>query len=133
VLARVYFSCGRLDDADRELEHALSEARRLGKRGVEATAIHLGADLAAARGPASLEQAAARYERAMALASELEIRHLVAHCHRGLGDVRARLGDRARAAEHRAAAEKLYRELGMAYWVDQMATASSPAHPGSTR
>jgi tetratricopeptide (TPR) repeat protein len=125
ALARVYLSCGRLDDSARELERSLAESRRLGKRGVEATAIHLGADLAAVRGRSALAQANAGYERAMALADRLEIRHLVAHCHRGLAEVAARQGERNRAAQHRTMAEALYRELGMTFWVEHMEAARS--------
>lgn len=88
--------------------------------------MHLGADLAAARGSRSLAEARAGYESAMALAGELGIRHLVAHCHRGLGDVHERLGTAARAREHRAAAAALYRELGMTFWIERTPGVPAP-------
>jgi hypothetical protein len=44
----------------------------------------------------------------MAIASELEMRALVAHCHLGLGTLYRRTGDRA-----------MYREMGMTFWLEK--------------
>jgi class 3 adenylate cyclase len=53
----------------------------------------------------------------MALAAELEMRPLVAHCHRGLGTLYRRTGDRTKAAQHLTTAIAMYREMDMGFWL----------------
>jgi hypothetical protein len=55
----------------------------------------------------------------MALASELGMRPLLAHCHLGLGRLSGRQSDAARAREHLATATALYREMGMIFWLEK--------------
>jgi hypothetical protein len=55
----------------------------------------------------------------MALASELGMRPLVAHCHLGLGKLYARAGRRPEAREHLATALAMYREMDMRFWLPQ--------------
>ena len=70
----------------------------------------------------------------MALAEELGMRPLVAHCHRGLGQLSARTGKREQAREHLTTATKLYREMDMRLWLEQAAAegaaGSSPIGAG---
>ena len=47
------------------------------------------------------------------------MRPLVAHCHLGLGRLCRRIGDRAKAGEHVAAATAMYREMDMSFWLAQ--------------
>ena len=47
------------------------------------------------------------------------MRPLVAHCHLGLGKLYRRTDKRKRAREHLTTATTLYREMGMAYWLEQ--------------
>jgi hypothetical protein len=49
----------------------------------------------------------------MALASDLGMRPLVAHCHLGLGRLYWRTGKRAQAHEHLITATTLYRSVEM--------------------
>ena len=63
--------------------------------------------------------AAAHYSAATTLASELEMRPLIAHCHLGLGKLYRRTGKREQTREHLATATTMYREMGMTYWVEQ--------------
>ncbi len=56
---------------------------------------------------------------AMALASELGMRPLHAHCHRGLGALYRRTGDGVKAREHLTTATTMYREMAMAFWLAQ--------------
>jgi hypothetical protein len=49
----------------------------------------------------------------MTLASELEMRPLVAHCHLGLGRLYQRTGKREQAQEHLTTATAMYGEMGM--------------------
>ena len=61
--------------------------------------------------------AEAHYGAAMALASELEMRPLVAHCHLGVGKLYRRTGDRAKAKEHLTTATTMYRGMDMRFWL----------------
>jgi hypothetical protein len=49
------------------------------------------------------------------------MRPLVAHCNLGLGKLRRRNGNRAPAQEHLSTATAIYREMGMAYWLEHAA------------
>jgi len=64
--------------------------------------------------------AAAHYGAAMSLASELEMRPLVAHCHFGLGRLYRRTGKPEQAQEHLTTATAMYREMGMTYWLEKL-------------
>jgi len=44
---------------------------------------------------------------------------LVAHCHRGLGTLLLRTGQRQAAQEHLTAATTMYREMDMQLWLGQ--------------
>ena len=55
----------------------------------------------------------------MALAAELGMRPLVAHCHLGLGKLYRRTGDAAKAREHLTTAVTMYREMGMSFWLEK--------------
>jgi len=83
-LGHAYLSAGRSEDASRCAREALVMCRQRTRRDVEADALHLIGDLAARREPAS-EEAMTHYRQALALADELGMRPLVAHCHLGLG------------------------------------------------
>ena len=51
--------------------------------------------------------------------SALGMRPLIAHCHLGLGKLYRRTGKREQAKEHLATATKMYREMGMTYWLEK--------------
>jgi hypothetical protein len=55
----------------------------------------------------------------MTLASKLQMRPLVAHCHLGLGKLHGRGGDAARAREHLTTATGMYGEMGIRVWLEQ--------------
>ena len=69
--------------------------------------------------PPHLDLAADRYRQALALADELGMRPLVAHCHLGLGKLYRRTGKREQASEHLTTATTMYREMDMTYWLEQ--------------
>ena len=56
----------------------------------------------------------------MSLASELEMRSLVAHCHYGLGRLYRRTGNPVQAQEHLTTATAMYGEMGMTYWLEKL-------------
>jgi hypothetical protein len=72
------------------------------------------------------EQADGHYRAALALADELAMRPLVAHCHLGLGKLYRRTGNEAKAREHLTTAATMYREMGMTYWLES----STPRRQG---
>jgi hypothetical protein len=58
----------------------------------------------------------------MALAVELGMRLLVAHCHLGLGKLYRRTGQRPEARDHLTIAATMFREMGMGLWLQRMET-----------
>ncbi len=55
----------------------------------------------------------------MALASEIGLRPLVAHCHFGLGKLDRRTRKREQARDHLTTATTMYREMDMRFWLEQ--------------
>jgi MalT-like TPR region len=95
---------------------AATLAPATGERGTEAETLRvLGA--IAAGGCSAVGGAAAWFQQGLALASDLGMRPLVAHCHLGLGQLYRRTGDLARADEHFQTALTMYREMGMTFWL----------------
>jgi tetratricopeptide (TPR) repeat protein len=115
---RANLAAGRIDEATRYAREALALARQRGARGIEAGALSLTADIAAASGA---ENAEGYYREALALAEPRGMRPQVAHCHFGLSKLRRLRGDCEQAREHLATAMAMYREMGMAYWLEQAA------------
>jgi tetratricopeptide (TPR) repeat protein len=69
--------------------------------------------------PLDAAQAEAHYQQALALAEELGMRPLVAHCHRGLGMLYAEAGQREQARIALSTAMELYRAMEMTFWLPQ--------------
>jgi len=69
--------------------------------------------------PPDLESAEEHYGRALARATELGMRPVVAHCHLGLGKLYRRTGDQTKAQEHPTTAATMYREMDMGFWLAQ--------------
>jgi hypothetical protein len=56
---------------------------------------------------------------ALALAEQLKMRPLVAHCHLGLGKLYRRTGKREQAQDHLTTARTMYREMDMRFWLEK--------------
>jgi hypothetical protein len=95
-------------------------ARDHGHRGSEAWALRLLGEIASNGDRPDVAAAKTHYGAAVALASELGMRPLVAHCHLGLGRLHRRAGTRAEAEPHLAAAGAMYHELGMTFWLEKL-------------
>ena len=118
-LGEAHLLAGRLEEAHALAERALALAREHQERGNQAYALHLLGDIAAQREPPQVEAAAAHYEQALALAEDLGMRPLQAHCHLGLGTLYAATGQREPARTALAAAMALYRAMDMTFWLPQ--------------
>jgi tetratricopeptide (TPR) repeat protein len=97
-------------------------ARQRKARGDEAYALQLLGAVYAHAHPPEAEQAEAYYHQAMALAEELGMRPLVAHCHLGLGTLYAKTGRREPARAELSAAIDLCHAMDMTFWLPQSET-----------
>jgi tetratricopeptide (TPR) repeat protein len=118
-LGEAHLLADRLEEAHTLTEHTLVLARQYQERGHQAYALRLLGEIAARREPPESNQAEAHYRQALALAEELGMRPLVAHCHLGLGGLYARIGRRAEARTELSAAVELYRAMEMTFWLPQ--------------
>jgi class 3 adenylate cyclase len=101
------------------LDEMLQLTRQYQQRGTQAWALWLLGESTAHRTPLELEPAEDNYQQALALAEELDMRPLQAHCHRGLGTQYAKIGPREPAGAELSAAIALYREMEMTFWLPQ--------------
>jgi Flp pilus assembly protein TadD len=76
--------------------------------------------------PPQVAQAEARYRQALALAEELGMCPLLAHCHRGLGMLYAMVGQHEPARAALSTAIAMYRAMDMTFWLPQVAAALAP-------
>jgi class 3 adenylate cyclase/tetratricopeptide (TPR) repeat protein len=118
-LGETYLLANRSTDALRSAEHALTLARERGHRGSEVWALRLLGEIASHGDRVDIATAEAHYGAALALAAELGMRPLVAHCHLGLGELSRRMGQREQAREHLDIATTMYREMGMRFWLEK--------------
>ena len=125
-LGEAHLLAGRPAEAREAAMRALALARERQTRGAEAAVWHLLGEVASRADPLDLEGARAHYGRALALAQELGMRPLIAHCHAGLGRLFLRTGELHAAETHAATAATLYREMGMAHGREK---AEHPARP----
>ena len=93
-LGGAHLLASQLEEAHTLAEHALALARERQERGHQAYALRLLGEIAAQRDPPESAQAEAHYRQALALADELGMRPLQAHCHRALGTLYAATGQR---------------------------------------
>jgi tetratricopeptide (TPR) repeat protein len=98
---------------------ALDLARTHQERGHQAYALHLLGELAVHREPAEVAIAETYYHQALALAEELGMRPLQAHCHLGLGTLYVKTGQREQARTALTTTIDLYRAMDMAFWLPQ--------------
>jgi tetratricopeptide (TPR) repeat protein len=108
---------GRPEEAHRLAKQALTLARAHQERGNEAYARRLLGDIAAHCDPPQVDEADTHYRQALALADELGVRPLQAHCHHGLGTLYSHTGQVTAARAELAAAIDLYRNMHMTFWL----------------
>jgi class 3 adenylate cyclase/tetratricopeptide (TPR) repeat protein len=118
-LGEAQLRADRLEEAHPLTECTLALARERQERGHQAYALRLLGEIAAHRTPLDTDAAAAHYQQALALAEELGMRPLQAHCHLGLGTLYARTGQQQQARTALATAIALYRAMDMTFWLPQ--------------
>jgi tetratricopeptide (TPR) repeat protein len=116
---------GLVEDAGDLACRALEHSREHQERGSEAWTLRLLGEIAARREPPENDQTEAYYRQALALAEELGMRPLQAHCHRGLGTLSVKLGRWEDARTELATAIKLYRAMDMTFWLPQAEAAQA--------
>jgi tetratricopeptide (TPR) repeat protein len=124
VLCRLHLGeaqmlAGSLAEAYTLAERALALAHEHQHHSNQAYALHLLGAIAARRAPPDVVEATVHYHQALALAEDLGMRPVVAHCHRGLGTLYARVGQRVQARAELSTAIALYRGMEMTFWLPQ--------------
>jgi predicted ATPase/class 3 adenylate cyclase len=118
-LAEAYLLAGERERAIDHAERALHLARRRGERGREAYALRLQAEIAAHADPPDAEQVENHYRQALAVAEELGMRPLAAHCHLGLGTLYQQIGYDEQARAELVTAAEMYRAMEMTFWLEK--------------
>jgi tetratricopeptide (TPR) repeat protein len=126
-LSEAYLLAGRLEDAHTRAAQAVDLARQYQQRGAQAWALWLLGESTACQVSSEIESAAGHYRQALALAEELGMRPLQAHCHRGLGTLYARTGQQDQARTALSTVIELYRAMGMTFWLPQAEAALAQA------
>jgi tetratricopeptide (TPR) repeat protein len=109
----------RGEEAWQHARQALDLARQHKERGNEALALHQHGVVQAHADPSNVALAETHYQQALALAYELGMRPLLAHCHRGLGTLYAVTGQREQARTALSTAIEMYRGMDMSFWLPQ--------------
>jgi tetratricopeptide (TPR) repeat protein len=122
-LSEAYLLDGRPDDALPLVVSALEIASSRRERGFQAYALHLVGEIAAQRDRPNVDKAESDYRQALALANELDMRPLQAHCHLGLGSLYAKIGRPEQAHPELSTAIELYRAMEMTFWLPQVEAA----------
>jgi len=116
-VSKAYLLCGQIDDAAHLARVTLDHARSLKSHVHVGWALQILGEVAALRSDA--DEAEHRYRASLALAEQLEMRPLQAHCHVGLGKLFRRLGRPDQARAELATAVAMLREMGMTFWLPE--------------
>ena len=110
---------GHLEEAHTLAEQALARAHAYRERGNQAYILRLLVEIAARREPLESARAEANYQQALALAVELGMRPLQAHCHHALGTLYAATGQAEQARVELSTAMEMYRAMEMTFWLPE--------------
>src|SRR5262249_6001571 len=114
-----YLWAGRREETLALAQRALDLSREYKQRGYQASALRLLGEIAAHREPPDVAQAIIYYSQAQALAEELGMRPLQAHCHWGRGRLYLQAGQSEQARAALATAIDMYRDMEMTFWLPQ--------------
>jgi tetratricopeptide (TPR) repeat protein len=116
-LSEAYLLTGHVEKATSLAQSALAFARDLKAQGNEAYALRLLGEILVHQDPLEAEAAEAAYRQALALAEELGMRPLLAHCHLGLGTLYAKLGRLTQARATLSTAIEFFHTMEMTFWL----------------
>jgi tetratricopeptide (TPR) repeat protein len=123
TLGDAQLRAGRLEEAHALAERALMLACKLEERDHQAYALRLLGDIDVRRAPPEIAHAEAHYQQALALAGELGMRPLQAHCHHSLGTLYRQTSRAALASAALSTAIEMYRAMDMTFWLPAAAAA----------
>jgi tetratricopeptide (TPR) repeat protein len=114
-----YLMAGRLDEATSFAQRGFELSEKHKERGHGAWSLKLLGEAVSYQEPPNVQDAEAYYSRSLALANELGMRPLEAHCHLGLGKLYLQMDrfDKSRAGFSQSI--KLYDEMGMKFWLSK--------------
>jgi class 3 adenylate cyclase/tetratricopeptide (TPR) repeat protein len=118
-LGEAYLLAGRREEANQAASRGLTLAREKKERGYEAYTLRLLGEIAARDDSPDVREAEDHYRQALALAEELGMRPLIAHCHVGFGKLYRRIGKREQAEQHLTTATTMMREMEMGLWLER--------------
>ena len=121
-LAQGYLLIGKLEEAATLAVRALDFSRRHAERGNEARALYVLGEIASYDDSLDVDKAVAHYQQAMALAEELRMRPLMAHCYAGLGKLYVKTGNLQRAKAHLSNGVAMMRDMQMGLWLEKAET-----------
>jgi tetratricopeptide (TPR) repeat protein len=116
-LSEAYLLGGRGKEAMQHAQSALDLSRDHKERGFQGWALRLLGEIAVHREPPEVDQAEDHYWQALAVAEELGMRPLIAHCRLGLGTLYTKMGRLEQARAELSAAIELYRAMEMTFWL----------------
>ena len=115
-LGEAQVETGAMIEARASADEALARAQARGERFDEAYALRLQGGIAVSSG--NPDRAEEKYREALGIATELGMRPLVAHCHRGFAKLYQGTPKREEAQAHLSTAMAMYREMRMTYWLE---------------
>jgi tetratricopeptide (TPR) repeat protein len=118
-LGEAWARASLLEEAHALAEQTLVLARAHQERGYQAYALRLLGEIASRRDLPEVTSAEAHYRQALALAEELGMRPLQAHCYRGLGTLYAHMSQREQARTALSTAIEMYQSMEMTFWLPQ--------------
>jgi tetratricopeptide (TPR) repeat protein len=122
-LAEAQLLAGNVQEAMEHAAHALMLSHQRHERGYEAWAQRLIGEILASSQAFDPDGATVAYQEALALAQELEMQPLAAHCHLGIGRLCQHAGNHPTAEDHLRRAATMYRDMEMRLWLDQASAA----------
>ena len=118
-LGEAHLLVGRLEEAQALAERALALTREHQERGNRRMPCASSATLRRSVSPRRSSPPKPTTSQALALAEELGMRPLQAHCHRGLGTLYAATGQREQARTALSTAIEMYRAMEMTFWLPE--------------